>query len=141
MGAPVIVRSQGAIRVDIESGAHKFIADEPVASGGSDLGPTPYDFMSAALGACTSMTLHIIAKRENIPLESLELRISNDRMYAKDCEDCLTASGYIHRFRIEIKLEGAGLTDAHRQRLLEIAKRCPVNKTLCNEIKIDEVLV
>jgi putative redox protein len=140
MAEPVVVRSRGAIKVDIEGGGHTFIADEPVASGGTDLGPTPYDYLSAALGACTSMTLHLVAKRENIPLEALELRISNDRMYAKDCADCMSASGYIHQFKVEIKLEGAQLTAEHRKRLLEVANRCPVAKTLTNEIKIEEVL-
>ena len=140
MAAPVIVRSSGAIRVDIEAGGHKFIADEPVAAGGTDLGPTPYDFLAAALGGCTSMTLHVVAKRENIPLEGVELSISSDRIYAKDCEDCLSKEGYIHRFRVEIKLIGDSLTEAHRARLLDIAGRCPVAKTLSNEIKIEKVL-
>jgi uncharacterized OsmC-like protein len=140
MAAPVIVRSSGGIRVDVEAGGHKFIADEPVAAGGTDLGPTPYDFLAAALGGCTSMTLHVVAKRENIPLEGVELSISSDRIYAKDCEDCLSKEGYIHRFRVEIKLIGDSLTEANRQRLLEIAGRCPVAKTLSNEIKIEKVL-
>lgn len=140
MGGPVIVRSQGSLRVDIEAGGHKLIADEPMDSGGSAKGPTPYDFLSAALGACTAMTLELVAKRENIPLEGLEVRVSNDRMYAKDCTDCLTASGYIHRFTVEIKLVGDNLTEENRARLLEVAGRCPVAKTLTNEIKIEKVL-
>lgn len=140
MGA-VVVRSQRAFRVDIDAGHHKLVADEPVESGGTDGGPTPYDFLAAALGACTSMTLEIIARRENIPLEGLEMRISNDRMHAKDCVDCLTASGYIHRFKVEIKLLGGALTAEHRARLLEVAGRCPVAKTLTHEIKIEELLV
>lgn len=141
MAAPVILRSAGGIRVDIEAGGHKLIADEPVAAGGTDLGPTPYDFLAAALGGCTSMTLHVVAKRENMPLEGVELSISSDRMHAKDCDDCLSASGYIHRFRVEIKLIGGSLTEEQRQRLLEIAGRCPVAKTLSNEIRIEKVLV
>jgi uncharacterized OsmC-like protein len=140
VAGPVIVRSKGAITAEIEAGGHTLVADEPVSAGGSDLGPTPYDFLSGALGACTSMTLHLVAKRENIPLEGLELRITNDRMYAKDCADCLSASGYIHQFTVEIKLEGAQLTDEHRKRLLDVAGRCPVAKTLTNEIKVKEVL-
>jgi putative redox protein len=138
---PVIVRSSGAIRVDITAGPHTFIIDEPAAAGGTDAGPTPYDMLGAALGACTSMTLQIVANREQIPLEGLELTISNDRMHAKDCADCLTTAGYIHRFDVKLKLIGAGLTDAHRLRLAEVAKRCPVYKTLTNEIRIVEEVV
>lgn len=140
MGGAVILRSTGMFRVDVEAGKHQFIADEPVESAGTDLGPTPYELLSAALGACTSMTLHLVARREKIPLESLEVRVTNDRMHAKDCEDCLSESGYIHRFKMEITLGGAALTEDHRKRLLEVAGRCPVAKTLKNEIKIEEVL-
>jgi putative redox protein len=115
------------------------IADEPASAGGTEAGPTPYDFLAAGLGACTSMTLHFVAKRENIPLEGVEITVENDRMYAKDCADCLTASGYIHRFTVTIKLIGT-LTPSQRERMLEIARRCPVHKTLTSEIRIDERL-
>jgi putative redox protein len=135
---PVVVRSADAIRVDITAGPHSFIVDEPGAVGGTDAGPTPYDLLAGALGACTSMTLHIVAKREQIPLEGLELTIGNDRMHAKDCADCLTTAGYLHRFDVKMKFLGPGLTDAHRLRLIEVAKRCPVYRTLTNEIRIVE---
>lgn len=137
---PVVVRSHGGFRVDVEAGAHKFVADEPASAGGTDEGPTPYDFLSAALGACTSMTLHFLAKRENIPLEGVEVTITNDRMYAKDCADCITQSGYIHRFDVQIRLRGS-LTPEQRERLMSTAKRCPVYKTLTNEIRINETLI
>src|SRR5947199_229362 len=84
---PVIVRSSGTLRNDIEAGPYTLIADEPVDSGGTAAGPTPYDFLNAALGACTSMTIHVVAKREKIPVESVEVTVTNDRMYAKDCAD------------------------------------------------------
>ena len=137
---PVIVRSSRSFRADIDTGTHKLIADEPVSAGGTDLGPTPYDFLSAALGACTSMTLHFLAKRDNIPLEGVEIRVMNDRMYAKDCADCSSKSGYIHRFDVQIVLRG-NLTPEQRERLLSAARRCPVNKTLSNEIRVEEKLV
>ena len=140
MSGPVTARSGRSIRVEIEAGGHRLVADEPAAVGGTDQGPTPYDFLSAGLAACTSMTLHIVAKRENIPLEGVEMRVMNDRMYAKDCADCESAEGYIHRFTVEIKLLG-NLTDAQRKRLESVAGRCPVAKTLTSEIKIDEVFV
>lgn len=137
---PVIVRANASFRTEIEAGAHKLVADEPVSAGGTDEGPTPYDLLSAALGACTSMTLHFLAKRDGIPLEGVELRITNDRMHAKDCADCLTTSVYIHRFDVQIRLRG-NLTPEQREKLLATARRCPVYKTLSNEIRIDERLV
>ncbi|MGZ7039915.1 MAG: OsmC family protein, partial [Thermoanaerobaculia bacterium] len=99
---PVIVRSSGSFRNEVSAGKHRFVADEPASAGGTDTGPTPYDLLSAALGTCTSMTLNFLAKRENIPLEGVEVSVANDRMHAKDCADCLTTSGYIHRFDVKI---------------------------------------
>jgi uncharacterized OsmC-like protein len=137
---PVIVRSADSLRNDIEAGPHRMIADEPVSAGGTEMGPTPYDFLAAALGTCTSMTMRVVAKRENIPLDGVEITIENDRMHAKDCADCLNKSGYIHRFNVAIKLIG-NLTAQQRERMLDVAGRCPVNKTLRSEIRIDERLV
>lgn len=137
---PVIVRAAASLRNEIEAGKHRLIADEPVDAAGTDAGPTPYELLSAGLGACTSMTMRVIAKRENIPLEGVEIQIANDRMYAKDCADCTSATGYIHRFDVRIKLIGS-LTEQQRERLLSVAKRCPVAKTLTSEIKIEETLV
>ena len=134
---PVIVRSSGSFRNDISVGPHHFIADEPPSAGGNGEGPTPYDLLSAALGVCTSMTLHFYAKREQIPLEGVEVTLLNDRMHAKDCADCLTTAGYIHRFDVKIRLLG-DLTSDQRQTLLGVARRCPVYKTLTSEIRIEE---
>ena len=140
MAAPVIVRSDASFRNEIVAGNHTFIADEPTTAGGTDHGPTPYDFLAAALGSCTSMTLHFLAKRDNIPLEGVEVKLTHDRMYAKDCADCTSTSGYIHRFDVEISLRG-NLTQEQREKLLATAKRCPVYKTLTAEIRIEERLV
>jgi putative redox protein len=137
---PVILRSSGAFRNDIEAGPHRLIADEPVEAGGTAAGPTPYDFINAALGACTSMTIHVVAKREKIPIESVEITVTNDRMYARDCADCTSTEGYIHRFTVSIKVTG-DLTPAQRERILTVAKRCPVAKTLTSEIRVEDVLV
>lgn len=137
---PVIVRSANSFRNEIEAGPHRLIGDEPSSAGGTDSGPTPYDFLAAALGTCTSMTLHVVARKENIPLEGVEITVENDRMYAKDCADCLTSSGYLHRFTVAIKLIG-NLTAEQRARMLDVARRCPVHKTLTSEIRIDEKLV
>jgi uncharacterized OsmC-like protein len=137
---PVIVRANASFRTEIETDGHKLIADEPIEAGGTDEGPTPYDLLSAALGACTTMTLHFLAKRDGIPLEGVELRIVNDRMHAQDCADCITSSGYIHRFDVELRLRG-NLTAEQREKLLATARRCPVYKTLTSEIRINETLV
>jgi putative redox protein len=137
---PVTVRSANSFRNEIHAGKHTFIADEPPEAGGSDEGPTPYDLLAAALGTCTSMTLHFYAKREKIPLEGVVVSLTNDRMHAKDCADCTTTAGYIHRFTVRLELIGDSLTAEQREHLLGIAKRCPVYKTLTSEIKIEEVL-
>jgi putative redox protein len=137
---PLIVRSANALRADLEIGPHHLIADEPVEAGGTAAGPTPYDFLNAALGSCTSMTIHVVARKEKIPIESLEIEVTNDRMYAKDCADCTNTAGYIHRFTVSIKVHG-NLTPEQRERVLTVAKRCPVAKTLMSEIRVEDVLV
>jgi putative redox protein len=139
MAGPVIVRADKSFRNEIQAGDHRFVADEPVAAGGGDQGPTPYDVLSAALGVCTSMTLRVVANREKIPLDGVEIAVSSDRMNAADCIDCSTTTGYIHRFDVKIRLLG-NLTEAQRERMLTVAKRCPVAKTLTSEIKINESL-
>jgi len=136
---PVTVRSRGAFKSEVEAGPHRFTLDEPVDVGGTGEGFTPYDALASALGGCTAMTLHFYAKREKIPLEGVDVTVTHDRQHAKDCADCTTQQGYIHRFHVELKLHGT-LTEEQRQKLLTIAHRCPVAKTLQSEIKIDEVL-
>jgi putative redox protein len=137
---PVIVRSNGSFRNEITIGPHHLVADEPLEAGGHGEGPTPYDFLSSALGVCTSMTLHYYAAREHIPLEGVEVTLFNDRMHAKDCADCLNTNGYVHRFDVKIRVIGP-LTAEQRAKLLDIARRCPLYKTLTSEIKINEVLL
>jgi putative redox protein len=140
MTNPVTLHSRGSFRNEVEAGPHHFIVDEPADAGGTGEGPTPYDLLAAALGSCTSMTLHYYAKRENLPLEGVDVTVSHDRQHAQDCADCTVHSGFIHRFRVEIRLHG-NLTPEQREHLLTIANRCPVKKTLSSEIKIDGVLV
>jgi putative redox protein len=137
---PVVVHGTRSFRTEIETGKHRLIADEPADAGGTDGGPTPYDYLSAALGACTSMTMRFLANRDGIPLEGSDIEVTNDRMYAKDCADCTSGSGYIHRFTVRIRLRGT-LTPEQRESLFSAAKRCPVAKTLTHEIKIDEILM
>jgi uncharacterized OsmC-like protein len=140
MTAPVIIRSRAPFRCEVEAGPHRWVLDEPEMAGGANEGPTPYDMLAAALGGCTVMTLHYYARREKLPLEEVVARVSHDRQHVKDCADCSSAAGFIHRFKVELELSGP-LDDAQRQQLLKIAARCPVAKTLQAEIKIDEILV
>jgi putative redox protein len=140
MGQPVILKSRGSFRTEVEAGPHRFVLDEPADVGGAGEGPTPYDMLAAAIGGCTSMTLHFYAKRETIPLEGVDISVSHDRQHAKDCADCMTQGGFIHRFRVEIRLLGP-LSEEQRQKLYGVAGRCPVSKTLSAEIKVDAVLV
>lgn len=121
----------------VEAGSHRLAADEPVALGGTATGPSPYDFLLAALGSCTVMTLRLYADRKAWPLAGVSVRLRHSRIHAADCADC-TSSGQGGRIDvIEREIELAGELDAEqRQRLLEIADRCPVHRTLSNEIKI-----
>ena len=140
MEASVTVRSRGTFLNEVDAGTHHWVLDEPASVGGTDSGPTPYDMLASALGGCTSMTLHFYAKRENLPLEGVDVTVTHDRQYAKDCADCTSHAGYIHRFKLSIRLHGP-LSPEQKAHLLTIARRCPVAKTLGSEIKIDEVLI
>jgi putative redox protein len=139
MPSPVTVRTRGSFHAEVTAGEHQFVLDEPESAGGSNEGPTPYDALAAALGGCTAMTLQFYARREKLPLEGVDVEVRHDREHGKDCADCVNQSGFIHRFRVAITLHGA-LTAEQRERLLVIAGRCPVLKTLKSEIRIDEVL-
>jgi putative redox protein len=114
---------------------HSLIADEPKSVGGTDAGPTPYDLMLGALGACTSMTLRMYADRKQIPLEGVKVRLRYARIHAVDCAACETKIGRIDRIEREIELLGP-LSEEQRQRLLEMADRCPVHRTMTSEIDI-----
>lgn len=120
---------------EMRLGRHELLADEPVALGGTDTGPNPYDLLLAALGACTSMTLSLYARRKQWPLDAVTVRLRHSRIHAADCEDCETKEGKLDRIECEVELAGA-LSDEQRARLLEIAKKCPVHKTLMSEISI-----
>ena len=133
--AEVIVRSHDNLRQQIDAGPHTFFADEPADAGGDDSGPDPYELLLAALGACTSMTLLLYARRKHWPLESAEVRLSHRRDYARDCAECDQKPVQIDQIERHITLRGP-LDDAQRARLLEIAQKCPVHRTLTSEINI-----
>lgn len=114
---------------------HSMIADEPLSIGGDNSGPNPYDLLLASLGACTSMTIRMFAERKKIPLSQVDVRLSHSRVHAEDCAECESDSGQVDVITKEIRLEGE-LSSEQQQRLLQIADRCPVHKTLHNEISI-----
>ena len=117
------------------AGRHAFTADEPVNMGGNDAGPSPYEYLLMGLGSCTSMTLRMYAKLKQIPLERVRVRVTHRQIHAKDCADCASREGRIDEIEREIFLEG-NLSEAQRQKLLEIATKCPVNRTLTSEVKV-----
>ena len=133
----VVVREtrQGRFQQQITVGPHRFIADEPLSVGGLDSGPGPYDLLLAALGACTAMTLRLYAERKALPLDRVTVRLSHSRIHAADCEACETKEGMLDRIERAISLEG-DLDTAQRARLLEIADKCPVHRTLTSEVEI-----
>jgi putative redox protein len=118
---------------------HRLYADEPAAFGGNDTGPSPYDLLMASLGACTNMTLRLYAEHKNIPLQSVSVTLRHAKIHARDCESCETKEGRIDRIDRELTIEGT-LDDATRQKLLEIANKCPVHRTLHSEVWIETTL-
>jgi putative redox protein len=139
--ADVIVRGKATgFAQNISAGAHQLVADEPLKVGGTDTGPGPYEFLLAALGACTSMTLTMYARRKGWPLETVTVSLSHSREYAEDCRDCDTKEGLLDRIERNIQLSGP-LTDEQKQRLLEIADKCPIHRTLMSEIDIRTQIV
>ena len=132
----VIVRGDAAgFGQKIEIGSHRFTGDEPIAFGGTDTGPSPYDFLLAALGTCTSMTISFYARRKGWPLENVTVSLHHSKIHAIDCAECETKVGKIDRIERDIQLTGA-LTTEQRAKLMEIADRCPVHMTLTSEINI-----
>ena len=125
----------GPLAETIRSGVHMLRADEPVASGGNDTGPNPYDYLFAALCSCTAMTLRMYARLKKWPLYKVTVRLKHEKIHATDCAECETKEGKIDRIERLIELDGP-LSDEQRQRLLEIANRCPVHRTLTSEIHI-----
>jgi putative redox protein len=136
----VVVRETraGRFQQEVTVGRHQFLADEPIEAGGLDSGPGPYDLLLSALGACTAMTLRLYAERKALPLDRVTVRLSQAKIHAADCADCETREGMIDRIERAITLSGK-LDAEQRRRLLEIADKCPVHRTLTSEVDIRTV--
>ena len=131
----VVVKGGPGLKQEIEVRGKKLVADEPREAGGTDEGPTPYELLLGALGACTAMTVTLYAQRRGWELTGVTVELEHDRIDARDCEDCETQEGFLDRIRKRITVDGP-LHEEQRARLEEIARRCPVQKTLTNEVKI-----
>jgi uncharacterized OsmC-like protein/alpha/beta superfamily hydrolase len=116
-------------------GPHRYIADEPVSAGGNGTGPSPYEYLLAALGSCTSMTIRLYAERKQIPLRHVSVLLKHDKIHAEDCENCETKVGMVDHIDRAVSFEGE-LDETQRAKLLEIADKCPVHRTLSSEIDI-----
>jgi putative redox protein len=125
----------GKFQQAIAVGPHRLVADEPVAAGGLDSGPSPYDLLLAGLGACTAMTVRMYADLKKLPLERVGVMLTHAKIHAADCADCETKEGKVDRIERVVTLEGA-LDDAARAKLLEIANKCPVHRTLHSEVTV-----
>src|SRR5262249_52286480 len=141
-GARVTVVSEtgeGKFQQSVVVGPHHLLADELVAAGGMDTGLSPYDFLTAGLGACTAMTLRLYADLKGLPLARVSVTLTHEKIHAADCATCETKEGKIDRIDRTITLEGQ-LDEAQRARLLEIADKCPVHRTLTSEVEIRTAL-
>ena len=135
-GNQVTVSTGQGYRTEILAGTHRLVADEPLSVGGTDTGPDPYGLLLAGLGACTSITLRMYADHKQWPLENIDVHLSHRKIHAKDCETCESDSGKIDLIEREIELSGT-LDATQRERLLQIADKCPVHRTLTSETRIE----
>src|ERR1700730_10242291 len=132
----VVVRGSARnFQQEVIAGKHHLRADEPVSYGGGDAAPGPYDYLLTALGVCTSMTIGFHARKKQIPLETITVSLRHSRIHAKDCEECETKEGLLDRIDVDIELTGALNADQH-SRLMAVAAKCPVHRTLKSEIDI-----
>lgn len=139
-GNQVLVRLAGdGYTTEIKTPHHHLLADEPIEVGGANLGPTPYDFLMASLGSCTAMTLKMYAERKSWPLKEVQVYLNHDKVHLDDSKSPEDSGAKVSQFTRIIGLEG-DLDDSQRQKLLEISNRCPVHRTLQEEIKIQTIL-
>jgi putative redox protein len=135
----VVQGGPAGLRQEITAGALHWVADEPTSVGGTGAGPTPYDFLLGALGACTSMTLRLYADRRKWPLQGVTVRLRHQRIHREDCVNCEEKEAYIEKVERTLELAGP-LTEEQRGRLLDIAERCPVHRTLQRQMQVHTTL-
>jgi uncharacterized OsmC-like protein len=135
-GTVIVHGSAAGFAQAITVAQHQLTSDEPTDVGGTDIGPTPYDLLLAALGSCTSMTVAMYARRKRWPLEAVTVRLRHAKIHAADCEACETKEGHLDHIERTLELTGV-LTSTQRTRLLEIANKCPVHRTLMSEIHVE----
>ena len=134
-GTVTVHGSAAGFAQEIAVGRHRITGDEPLSSGGSDTGPDPYGFLLAALGSCISITVGMYARRKQWPLDAVTVRLRHSRMHAADCEQCETTEALLDHIDCDVEFTGA-LTEQQRVRMLEIADKCPVHRTLVSAIRI-----
>ena len=134
-GVLVAETGNGKFEQSVVAGKHRYLADEPISAGGNGNGPSPYEYLLAALGACTSMTIRMYAELKKIPLRRVSVHLTHDKIHAVDCENCETKEGKIDRIDRAIMLEG-DLSAEQRAKLMEIADKCPVHRTLHSEVDV-----
>ena len=135
VGIVVVHGRASGFAQEISTGRHRLHADEPVSSGGTDTGPSPYELLLAALGACTSITVGMYARRKGWPLEEVRVQLRHSKIHAADCAECETKDGMLDRIERDVHFVGP-LSDEQRSKLIEIANKCPVHRTLKSEIDI-----
>ena len=138
-GEVLVRETEGKFGQEVFTDVHRLLADEPESYGGNDTGPSPYEYLLAGLGACTSMTLRMYASRRGVPLERVGVKLRHEKIHAVDCEECETTEGRVDRIERELEIVG-DLDDGQRQKLLDIADKCPVHRTLHSEVSIATVL-
>jgi putative redox protein len=137
--AAVVVRGGPGLRQEIEVRGKTVVVDEPADVGGTDEGPTPYELLLGALGSCTAMTVLMYARRKGWELTGVTVELENDRVHVRDCEACESSDAYLDRIQVRIAVDGP-LHEEQRAKLEEIARRCPVNKTLAGNVRVEEEL-
>jgi uncharacterized OsmC-like protein len=135
VGGVVVRGSAAGFAQEILAGPHRMASDEPTSAGGTDTGPSPYDLLLAALGSCTSITVGMYARRKGWPLEEVTVNLRHSKIHASDCAECETKEGILDHIERDIHFAGS-LTAEQRSKLLEIANKCPVHRTLMSEIDI-----
>lgn len=140
-GEALAVSDHQGFRTELNTAGHRLVADEPVELGGTDQGPSPYGLLSAALASCTAMTLHLYAKAKKWPLREIRVFVRHSKVHEKDCEECETnPKAMVDRLERQIFLDGE-LTDEIRAKMLQIADKCPLHRTLQGNVRVETALV